>query len=163
MNIAVMKTVLFLCTGNYYRSRLAEFYFNHLAEVNHAPWRATSRGLRISPGNAGPLSAHTRAWLLERGITADEPHRMPIPVLEADFWSADRVVAVKEAEHRSMVAETFPHWADRVEYWHIHDIDAATPGEAIPELVRHVEELFDRVTRAEREPKTSPARLRRSS
>jgi len=26
-----MKTALFLCSGNYYRSRYAEFYFNWLA------------------------------------------------------------------------------------------------------------------------------------
>jgi protein-tyrosine phosphatase len=142
-----MKTVLFLCTGNYYRSRLAEFYFNHLARERNVLWRAASRGLRISPGNVGPLSAHTRSWLLAKGIDVAEPHRMPIPVLEADFWSAHHVVAVKEAEHRSLVAVNFPHWADRVEYWHIHDLDAATPDVAIPELVQHVESLFARLIR----------------
>jgi protein-tyrosine phosphatase len=141
-----MKTVLFLCTGNYYRSRLAEFYFNHLAQERHAGWRATSRGLRITGSNVGPLSAHTRAWLAENGIHPAEPHRMPIPVLEADFWSADHVVAVKEAEHRSMVQECFPHWADRVEYWHVHDLDAALPDQALPGLMTLVESLFVRLT-----------------
>jgi protein-tyrosine phosphatase len=144
------KTVLFLCTGNYYRSRLAEFYFNHLAVKHPTPWRAASRGLNITPGNVGPLSAHTRAWLAENDIPVNEPHRMPIPVLEADFWSADHVVAVKEAEHRSMVSQKFPHWADRVEYWHIHDLDAATPDVALPILVQHVDDLFTRLaTKAE--------------
>jgi protein-tyrosine phosphatase len=141
-----MKTVLFLCTGNYYRSRLAEFYFNHLAQERKAAWQAVSRGLRITGSNPGPLSAHTKAWLAQQGINPAEPHRMPIPVLEADFWSADHIVAVKEAEHRSFMTELFPHWADRVEYWHIHDLDAATPDEAIPELVAHVERLFARLT-----------------
>jgi len=140
-----MKTVLFLCTGNYYRSRLAEFYFNHLAQRRNSPWRATSRGLRITGSNVGPLSAHTRAWLAQQGINPAEPHRMPIPVLEADFWSADHIVAVKEAEHRAFMTELFPHWADRVEYWHIHDLDAATPDQAIPELVAHVDRLFARL------------------
>lgn len=143
-----MKTVLFLCTGNYYRSRLAEIYFNHLAQERQAPWQATSRGLRITPSNVGPLSAHTRAWLADKGINPNEPHRMPTPVLEADFWAANHIVAVKEAEHRSMMEECFPHFADRVEYWHVHDIDAALPEQAIPGLVSLVENLFDRLTKA---------------
>jgi protein-tyrosine phosphatase len=142
-----MKTVLFLCTGNYYRSRLAEFYFNHQTKAKNFPWQATSRGLRISPGNVGPLSAHTRAWLEQQGIDPAQPHRMPIPVLESDFWSADHIVAVKEAEHREMMQQFFPHWANRVEYWHIHDLDAATPDQAIPELVQHVEDLLQRLAR----------------
>jgi protein-tyrosine phosphatase len=141
-----MKTVLFLCTGNYYRSRLAEFYFNHLAQQAKSDWHAISRGLRITGSNVGPLSAHTRAWLAENGINPAEPHRMPIPVLEADFWSADHIVAVKEAEHRSMMEQYFPHWSDRVEYWHVHDLDAAMPEQAIPELVTLVERLFVRLT-----------------
>ena len=37
-----MKRVLFLCTGNYYRSRYAEELFNHLARGENLPWRASS-------------------------------------------------------------------------------------------------------------------------
>src|SRR4051812_12382323 len=55
-----MKTVLFLCTGNYYRSRFAEVVFNTLAGRAGLPWRAESRGLALELGvnNVGPLSAH---------------------------------------------------------------------------------------------------------
>jgi protein-tyrosine phosphatase len=38
------KLVLFLCTGNYYRSRYAEELFNHLARAEGIGWRAFSRG-----------------------------------------------------------------------------------------------------------------------
>src|SRR5438132_811728 len=34
------KTVLFLCTGNYYRSRFAEVLFNSVAGKMGLPWRA---------------------------------------------------------------------------------------------------------------------------
>jgi protein-tyrosine phosphatase len=54
------RTVLFLCTGNYYRSRFAELLFNHLAAAKAAPWRAESRGLDPDPLNIGPISRHTR-------------------------------------------------------------------------------------------------------
>jgi protein-tyrosine phosphatase len=48
------QTVLFLCTGNYYRSRLAEVYFNALAPGWRLRWRADSRALRLNSANPGP-------------------------------------------------------------------------------------------------------------
>jgi protein-tyrosine phosphatase len=43
MTASKHKTVLFLCTGNYYRSRYAEIYFNSVASKMELPWKATSR------------------------------------------------------------------------------------------------------------------------
>ena len=45
-----VKTVLFLCTGNYYRSRFAEELFNHQAERADLDWIAQSRGLALERG-----------------------------------------------------------------------------------------------------------------
>lgn len=140
-----MKTVLFLCTGNYYRSRLAEVYFNHLARSRTTQWKAISRGLCITPGNVGPISQHTKAWLTAQQIPLPEPLGVPTPIVEADFWTADKVIAVKEAEHRPLMHKSFPQWEDRVEYWHVHDLDFAVPEEAIPGLIERVEALFERL------------------
>jgi protein-tyrosine phosphatase len=146
MNNDVSRTVLFLCTGNYYRSRFAEIYFNHLA-VNHgSAWRADSRGLQLHPDNPGQISSHTRRWLAELGIPLPQPLRYPEPIEEADLTSAGLVVAVKEAEHRPMMETLFPEWADRVEYWHVHDLDVWEPESAFPLLRGHVEELVQRLT-----------------
>src|SRR4051812_27373809 len=94
------KIVLFLCTGNYYRSRFAEVLFNHLASELRLTWRAESRGLDLKIGthNVGPLSVHARAACATRGLALPEPLRMPLAVCEDDFASATLVVAVKEAE-----------------------------------------------------------------
>ena len=57
------RTVLFLCTGNYYRSRYAEELFNDLARSAGLGWTAASRGLAVEElgrWNVGPVSAHTR-------------------------------------------------------------------------------------------------------
>ena len=59
------KIMLFLCTGNYYRSRFAELLFNHLAKQRGLDWQATSRGLALERGanNVGSISQHTlRVW-----------------------------------------------------------------------------------------------------
>ncbi len=58
---------------------------------------------------------------------------------------ADLIVAVKETEHRPMVARRFPAWIDRVEYWHVDDLDFAEPEEALAELESRVAALIVRI------------------
>jgi protein-tyrosine phosphatase len=137
-------TILFLCTGNYYRSRFAEELFNSLARQRQLAWTAASRALAIELGihNFGPLSQHARAALAERGINLAEPVRHPIQVTEADLSSANRVIALKEAEHRPYLATRYPSWPERVEYWNIHDLDKATPIEALTAIAEKVTALM---------------------
>jgi protein-tyrosine phosphatase len=137
------RTILFLCTGNYYRSRFAEELFNFLATQNSVDWTATSRALAIELGiyNIGPISTHTRSALSARGIALAEPVRDPVQVSEEDLASAGRVIALKEAEHRPYLTRKHPSWADRVEYWHIHDLDKATPEQALTEIADKVTAL----------------------
>jgi protein-tyrosine phosphatase len=137
--------VLFLCTGNYYRSRFAEILFNHLASERGLPWRAESRGLDLKVGtqNVGPLSKHTVRACAARGLSLSDPLRMPMSVCEEDLTAARLVIAVKEAEHRPYLAKLFPQWVERVRYWHVHDLDAATPEQAMAELEGLVRTLVD--------------------
>ena len=37
-----LKTVVFICTGNFYRSRFSEYFFNALAKEHGLYWQATS-------------------------------------------------------------------------------------------------------------------------
>ncbi len=64
------KQVLFLCSGNYYRSRFAEMLFNALAAQTHLPWVADSSGLAVDRpnGNLGPIAAPTLSALRARNI-----------------------------------------------------------------------------------------------
>ena len=145
------KQVLFLCTANYYRSRFAEHLFNWLAQRDGLPWRADSRGLNVNGwGDIGAISRFTIDALHERGIPVNGNHRYPQALTQDDLDQSHLVVAVKEAEHRRLMAEQFPHWADRVEYWHIHDIDCATPDDTIPVLEQHVHALVQRLRGADR-------------
>ena len=137
--------VLFLCTGNYYRSRFAEIYFNWQAEKRGLFWTADSRGLAIDPLLNGPISRYTLASLQARGIALDAGQRSPLPVCEADLTAAEQIIAVKEAEHRPIFEANFPTWRDRIEYWHVHDLDCAAPDVAIPHLEREVFRLLDRL------------------
>ena len=142
-----IETVLFLCTGNFYRSRFAEIYFNWLAPRENLPWRAESRGLALDPTNYGPLSIHTRRELQALGIPLPDPLRDPRDAALADFEAARLIVALKEAEHRRLMQARFPAWVERVEYWHVHDLDCALPTKALPQVRQHVEELVLRLKR----------------
>jgi protein-tyrosine phosphatase len=137
------KKVLFLCSGNYYRSRFAEEVFNRLAEGQGLAWRAESRGLGVGRHgkNIGPISIHALRGLAALGIDLKGEIRMPQKLLLEDLESADVVIAVKQAEHRDMLQEQFPDWVSRVEFWHVHDLDAATPDVALAELESLVREL----------------------
>jgi protein-tyrosine-phosphatase len=137
------RNVLFLCTGNYYRSRFAEIFFNALAGQRGLDWQAMSRGLKIGwPGNVGPLSPHTRARLEELGIDCATMNNMPIELAERDLAAADLIIALKEDEHRAMLASSFPAWEDRVTYWHVHDLDGAAPDVALKEIEKLVGNLI---------------------
>lgn len=142
-----MRTLLFLCTGNYYRSRFAEFYFRSLAMRYGLRWHVVSRGIRLNPANQGSLSQYTLRECQRLGIAA-EPLRMPLALQEDDLVSAHRTIAVKESEHRPLMRMRFPAWEERVEYWHVHDIDAGPPSEALQLLRQHVDRLIDELRRS---------------
>lgn len=139
------KRILFLCTGNYYRSRFAEIYFNWQASQRGLPWTAESRGLALDGCNYGPISRHTLSHLQRKGIASNDDPRFPVQVCEADLAAADHIVAVKEAEHRPLVENRFPEWTDRIEYWHVHDLDCATSDDAMPHLESEVLRLVERL------------------
>jgi protein-tyrosine phosphatase len=137
-------SVLFLCTGNYYRSRFAEELFNHRAEREGITWQATSRALALEWGwaNVGPISRYTIEALQIRGITLSGGVRFPAACTLADLESADIVVAMKETEHRELIRIKFPTWEERVTYWNVHDIDVASPRDTLDLTDRLVTDLM---------------------
>jgi protein-tyrosine-phosphatase len=137
------RTVLFLCTGNYYRSRYAEELFNHLARRAGLDWEARSHALAIERGkdNVGPMARQIIDALTVDGISPVGASRMPAVCTHDALEASDMVVAVKEAEHRALLTERFPGWEDRVTYWHVHDIDVAPPDVVLGELKAHVARL----------------------
>ncbi|MBU6359661.1 MAG: low molecular weight phosphatase family protein [Chloroflexi bacterium] len=134
------KQLLFLCSGNYYRSRFAEHWFNALARQYKLDWVADSRGLADDlTVNIGPIANATVEALAQRGVVLPTPHRYPLPTIAADFVQADWVIALKEAEHRPMMQRKFAAWADRITYWHIHDLDIWSADEGLSILATELE------------------------
>ncbi len=152
--MANQKTILFLCTGNYFRSRVAEILFNSVADRMRLPWRASSRGLALERGvnNVGPMAVAAIKALEVRGLRAvAECGRFPIRVTADDFEAAQWIVALKEAEHLPLLQERFPAWIEKVEFWRVDD----APG--VLGLIEHeVNDLVARLIGGGRKREASP-------
>jgi len=144
-----MKIVLFLCTGNYYRSRFAEELFNHRAARDGLGWLAQSSGLATERlmNHVGPLSPFALKALEERGVVARFAHRMPRQCTIVDLTTADYVVALNESEHRPLIRERFGDWGSQIEYWQISDIDVVPPDVALSSIDSHIDALLARLWR----------------
>lgn len=137
-----MNRILFLCTGNYYRSRFAEEYFNHQADRFELPWRADSRALArdlAATGNQGPISTFAVTELQRRAIPIRGGARHPITARPTDFEAAHRIIAVSRREHEPMLREHFPEVLERIQYFEIGDLDVEAPATAIARLTQAID------------------------
>ena len=131
---------LFLCTGNYYRSRFAEELFNHFARERGLTWRADSAGLARDFSafrNPGPMSVLAVAELKRLGVSPLRTGDYPRSASEADFAGFAPVVALSEAEHRPMMQAYFPAWERVIQYWEVGD----TPVEAAEQALAKIAQL----------------------
>jgi protein-tyrosine phosphatase len=136
-----MKRILFVCTGNYYRSRIAEIIFNHMADQQKLPVNAFSRGLRLNPlKNIGTISPHALPFLTFHRIPADKIGEATL-LDAADLRHANHIIVMDEKEHRPMIRTLFPEWEHKVEYWQLEDDYVVSPDTMLPALKGKVEQL----------------------
>jgi protein-tyrosine phosphatase len=138
----VTKKVLFICTGNFYRSRFAEALFNFHAEQRKIPWQAYSRGLAIHWAD-GVLSPFTAAALSARQIPASYTGPGRIQLTENDLETADLCIALDRNEHLTMMDQQFPSWTKRIQYWKVPDMPLALPEMALPAIESQILHLLD--------------------
>ncbi len=140
-----MQRVLFICTGNYYRSRFAEIYFNHLAKEHGLNWSAFSKGLEVfKHRNSGPISVHTLDYLDELAIPAPLPLTLPQQFAPDDLQLASISILMYEQEHRPMMQQYHPELVNEVIYWTFPDIDISSPQEILPQVKAAVEALVEK-------------------
>ncbi|MDD4932032.1 MAG: protein-tyrosine-phosphatase [Methylacidiphilaceae bacterium] len=152
--------LLFICTGNYYRSRFAEAVFNFYSSARDLPWRAFSRGLAVGPAPF-PISPFARSRLQQLGIPLAHTGGSPLCLREADLAQADRAIALQEWEHRPMIARLFPQWLDRICFWDIDDVDRMPAGIALSKIEKRVLLLLEELgggRSAESLPEAPPER-----
>jgi protein-tyrosine phosphatase len=126
-----IKQVIFICTGNFYRSRLSEELFNYYVQQTDLPWEATSRGL-VEAGGLRGISPFAFEYLDNKGLSPHvDPTRNPQQLKVADLEEANLLVALNRDEHEPMLRERFGQipkileQKSRLRFWNVCDI----PGE----------------------------------
>jgi len=123
-----MKRVLFVCTGNFYRSRLAEILFNHYAKAMGLDWEADSRGLAKKMVHRG-ISPSVKSYLeaSPHGAPTEEP-RNPIALSVDDILKFDLIVLLNKTEHhpelekRSQTLVRSLQDAGKLRSWNVYDL-----------------------------------------
>jgi protein-tyrosine phosphatase len=141
------EKILFLCTGNYYRSRFAEHLFNHQVKQTELNWFANSRGLALERGvhNIGKISHYAVTALVEKGIILDENEGFPQQLKLSDLETSTKVIALDKSEHLPLMEEKFPQWTDKIEYWLVHDIDKTSVNEALGQIEVSILDLIQQL------------------
>jgi protein-tyrosine phosphatase len=134
--------ILFLCTGNFYRSRFAEELFNHLAHPQHLEWVAASRGLsqdfwRLR--NIGFMAVEARRELEKRGIRPKL--RLPRQLKPGEAAHYQLVIALDQAEHQPPLETYYPE-ITQVTYWDIKDLGDETSASALGRIETRVKALI---------------------
>jgi protein-tyrosine phosphatase len=142
----MQRKILFVCTGNYYRSRFAEELFNTLAPRERLPWIAESRGteVKLNTNNSSPIAKEANEGLFNRGIHISQV-RYPLQLQEQDVEAASLIIGLQEEEHRSYLETHFPYWLDKMKYWHVPDIEFVPAIEALDQIEREVRALLRRL------------------
>lgn len=137
------RQILFICTGNYYRSRFAEMLFNAHASRLDLSWRADSRGLvtEWGAGNIGPISPFVLQKLKMMGIPVEANIRAPIQLEKTDREETDLIIALDATEHEPLMKRRFTAWADRVMYWNVPDLHLMKAEEAFSQIENNVTAL----------------------
>lgn len=125
--------VLFLCTANMYRSRLAEILFNHYAKQSGMEWSAVSRAIADPSGLKG-MSSLTTNYLNLRGLgqLAEEP-RDPKRVGVEELESSSLAIAMCRSEHEPILLNTFGGLVrkriaeNRLRFWNVYDSQLRLP------------------------------------
>lgn len=97
------KHLIFVCTGNYYRSRIAEALFRDGLPAG-SDWEPVSRGLAVTGALRG-LAPEARDFLDSLGIVP--PPGDPAPLLVDELAAADHVVLLNRSEHEPMIEREF--------------------------------------------------------
>ena len=142
-----IQKILFLCTGNYYRSRIAEEIFNHLAQGKNLAWRAESKGLAqdfLLLRNFGAISKIALAELEKRSIRVAKK-RFPQKLKTGETGQYALVIALNRDEHQPLIEQFYPLLLS-VRYWDIQDIGDETSASAASRIEANILALIQEIS-----------------
>jgi len=124
----------FICTGNIYRSRLAEAY---CASRSAPEARVFSSGTQAGLNGTAPISPYAAEILARFGLSSHaSPHWQRTT---ADLIEASDVLVFMESEHLRHCESWIEKTRQRVEVWEIEDVGPLPPAA----IAKKVERTFE--------------------
>lgn len=139
------QTVLFICSGNFYRSRYAEAVFNHIAPHVIPGWSAISRGFKPHLATED-LSYLARERLQEKGIPLNHTAEKPCKLSREDLEESTVIVSLLESQHRPLMRTHFPEFEDVSLYWEVYDIEDQPAEISLSLIDENVTQLIAELT-----------------
>jgi protein-tyrosine phosphatase len=142
-----MTGILFVCTGNMYRSPLAAAFFRSLLNADgHDDWMVDSAGTWTQPGQ--PVPPETIRAATRFGVSV-EGHLSQL--ISADLLSNFDLVIVMEKGHKEALDHEFPstshktHMISEVVDHMVYDVlDPMQSGQEIDMLASDLHKILDR-------------------
>lgn len=89
------------------------------------------------------MSEHAKKALDDLGISIGNANRYPLPVQMQDFHFYDKIIALSEKEHRSMIEARFSDHAGSIEFFEVGDLLLENPRVAMKKLAWLVDQLIN--------------------
>lgn len=114
----------FICTGNIYRSRLAEAYCNSRGIPG---LRASSSGTGAGVNGDAAISPYAAELLSRHGLASYAAARWQRTT--ADLVGSSDVLVFMESEHHRFCAQWIEPLRQRIEIWEVEDVGPMDPAE----------------------------------
>lgn len=139
-----MYNILFVCTGNFYRSRFCEHYMTYLGELLKLPLSCSSKGFEIELADHvstihGEISPFTIERLKTFGIQIDNVKERE-SLLQSDIDRADILVIIDKGEHSPYLKNFNISKTDTI-FWTVKDIADWSPNETLFNLESNCQKL----------------------
>lgn len=133
-----MKTVHFVCTGNIYRSRMAEAYFNSL---NLSGVTSISSGIYADSHDSGPISWYSMKIIydkyLVKGMSRDHKTTTIGLLKKSDF------VVFMEDMHFNHCKDVLGYVPEFYQIWNISDLFPESMGSG--DIIKISEDTFSKI------------------
>jgi protein-tyrosine-phosphatase len=100
----MMPSILFVCTGNIFRSMTAEYALKAVLD-SRSPTRVSSAGTVALPQAMHPA---VRAYVVQRGIDPSHHHQRKV---SAELLNVSDLVIAMSTDHQAFLFETFQYRA----------------------------------------------------
>jgi len=130
--------ILFICTGNSYRSPVAEALLKKI----RGDLEVESAGTQ----SAGMIAPNAKKFL-ERENALEKLKRRPEGIDQKNVEEYDLIVAMKQ-NHKNEILRLYPQTEDRIEVWNIDDpiyLPYGSDEEVFEEIKRKVMELAESI------------------